>query len=1323
MKRILHYILTLFLVTTASFVGYSYYLEKSQEKATIQFRNQKQLTAYIEKKIESRENGNFKQDKPDKYLEYFNFLKSAIGEDFSYKHNQDLKELELARQHRALLKSAKVDLDWKERGPGNVGGRTRGFILDPDDSSANTWFAGSVGGGIWKTTDAGDTWVCITSDWPNLSISTMAMAESNHNIIYAGTGEGFGNVDAILGNGIFKSNDKGQTWTLLAATAENRLFTYTNRIVIHPQDEKQVFAATNTGIFRSIDGGISWIEVYSFVENGYYKRIQDLRINPDNPFDLVATVNDRGIVRSEDGGNTWKLVYSIEEGRIEVNYSTKNTNYIYALSSESNLYLSTDGGDNWQQTETSGTKVQFLSGQGWYNNTLFGDLSNENVLLVGGLDVHKVTIGKEQEGTGNDVFDVSNGTFNYFTFGDIDGEYLMGGLDLESLIYTDLSNLEIRFGSGKTQKAHFFTVNASIEGRVAAENYLYVNYVDVPFEVWDKENNIQLMVSVRDQNENGEFDLSESSLEQIHIHNIVYDSSTASAEIGQNGGVSASLLLTLYPKMKEGVAWQPSLMEDCVIGLEKYALNKRAISSVQKSDWSKRGQINYSHADHHNLVLTDKVGSPYRLINCNDGGVFMTDDLGSNWVEKTNGYVTSQFYGVSKHPEYNVYLGGTQDNGTWVSGENSNNLSAWQRVAGGDGFETVWHSIDENKLAVSLYYNTIYITSDGQNFKEATLIGDKEDNNAPFITRISNSYSNSDLLLVGGESGIWRSPDFGESWKLITMPSESWSYGQSNPQMEISPVSGQIVWGGSTISSTAAPAVSIDGGLTFNAVNSPNESLGRTLAISNIVAHPTESETAFLLFAVGGYPKIYKTEDLGQSWTELSGFGAGNKSTNGFPDVAVYDMIVMPHNTDIIWAGTEIGLFESTDGGENWLFADNGLPAVCIWDMKIVGQQVVVGTHGRGVWTLDLPDLPFQVRPPYIEQAAKKPNGEFWYSMLFPQDFDSIKIYVEDELWEKRANVIAGEETQSIIAYLPSTSRFEIKVIGYLNKLEYVSNLKTVENPSFDEVVEKYTNSFSTRKSDFNGSYFKISNKLFNDYAVNTAHPYAEGNDYTYVLKYPIMVLDDAAKATLSYRDIALVEPGEFGTVFGDEEFWDYVVVEGTKDGVNWMPLADGYDVNYSSKWTTFVDDNDIETEPDSKDLFVDHSINLHDTFDPGDVILIRFRLYSDAASIGWGWVIDDVVIQSEGTGIFTPDGPDGSVNISPNPAGEFINIELDSREIGDVQVIIYSLSGKKDFEQSFTKNTELWKERIEIANLNPGMKLITVIVEGKVYSNKFIKK
>ena len=133
--------------------------------------------------------------------------------------------------------------------------------------------------------------------------------------------------------------------------------------------------------------------------------------------------------------------------------------------------------------------------------------------------------------------------------------------------------------------------------------------------------------------------------------------------------------------------------------------------------------------------------------------------------------------------------------------------------------------------------------------------------------------------------------------------------------------------------------------------------------LTDIATHPTNKNTAYLLYSVPGEPKILRTTDLGQTWEDISGFGLNEESCNGFPDIAVLSLIVFPDEINTIWAGTEIGIFESTDNGETWSLQDNDLPPASIWQMFYQDGYVVVATYGRGIWTclidgtISVPDM------------------------------------------------------------------------------------------------------------------------------------------------------------------------------------------------------------------------------------------------------------------------------------------------------------------------------------------------------------------------------
>ena len=111
----------------------------------------------------------------------------------------------------------------------------------------------------------------------------------------------------------------------------------------------------------------------------------------------------------------------------------------------------------------------------------------------------------------------------------------------------------------------------------------------------------------------------------------------------------------------------------------------------------------------------------------------------------------------------------------------------------------------------------------------------------------------------------------------------------------------------------------------------------------------------------------------------------------------------------------------------------------------------------------------------------------------------------------------------------------------------------------------------------------------------------------------------------MTYKDVAIIETGEANTVFGDFEFWDFVIVEGSLDGITWTPLVDGYDASFDALWTSTYNAGSDGTE----DMYVDHTIDLLETFSEGDEILIRFRLFSDPNVTGCG--LDDRGCQDPG--------------------------------------------------------------------------------------------
>ncbi len=284
---------------------------------------------------------------------------------------------------------------WTSLGPGNIGGRIRAIAVVP--GQPNTLFAGSIGGGIWKTTDGGAAWNPMTSFGATISVSSIAINPLDPAIMYVGTGEGFYNGDAIRGAGVYKTTNGGSSWFQLsnASPTSSSDWLYVNRLAMHPTNPTIVYAATNGGLYRTVDSGTTWAKLTS-------TRVLDVKIDTTNPLRIVAGRSDGCIERSVDGGVSFTTVLipattlppvGAGWGRVEVAwarssgglYAVVSTSGSAAVTQDGRVYYSANGGATWTPRATP----YHLNGQGWYNNALWVDPTNELLVLVGGLDNHR----------------------------------------------------------------------------------------------------------------------------------------------------------------------------------------------------------------------------------------------------------------------------------------------------------------------------------------------------------------------------------------------------------------------------------------------------------------------------------------------------------------------------------------------------------------------------------------------------------------------------------------------------------------------------------------------------------------------------------------------------------------------------------------------------------------------------------------------------------------------------------------------------------------------------------------------------------------------
>jgi len=482
--------------------------------------------------------------------------------------------------------------------------------------------------------------------------------------------------------------------------------------------------------------------------------------------------------------------------------------------------------------------------------------------------------------------------------------------------------------------------------------------------------------------------------------------------------------------------------------------------------------------------------------------------------------------------------------------------------------------------------------------------------------------------------------------------------------------------------------VSTDGGLTFKPTSLyPGAASGR---ITGLTTHPTDDSTAYALFSIARAPKILRTTNLGQTWTDLSGFAGGAPSNNGFPDVATFSLLVLPHNPSEIWAGTEIGLFISKDNGVSWSYANNGLPAASIWRLAVVDDQIIAATHGRGLWSVTIPELlntppPVVTLSPVLNPLAHAPDGVMAIDFKLRSAYDSTLIFVDGSRFLRLTNTTPKD---SLLKYPITVAKtIAVSISSFKNGRAYQSATRAINATPVVASQASYVNDFNAPTADFFGNGFSIATPSgFNNGAIHSLHPYQNNTMLTHQLKVPIIVA--ATNAFLQYEDIALVEPGEPGSVFGDLDFYDYVIVEATTDGINWKPLADGYDARFDPAWLSAYQNNTAGNPL----LYRSHRLNLLNVFAAGDKIFVRFRLFADTGANGWGWAIDNLSIQPNATAV-AADAPKLPTTFElsqnyPNPfwsaatsrfAGNpSTKIKYALPKNSDVKIVVYNAYGQR---------------------------------------------
>ena len=1031
--------------------------------------------------------------------------------------------------------------------------------------------------------------------------------------------------------------------------------------------------------------------------------------------------------------------------------ATQNSSIVYAsidgklggffdLSSSGLLLKSEDAGDSWifLLQKTGRQPVDFLN-QGFWNKTLMVHPFADSILYFGGVDLWKITASNQDTLVNlQDVYFVESQS--RYSVPDL---IVTPGLAWDTL--KQKNTVEFQFGSGQTQKAHLYTnvPNSYVPA--------FLKMVDVPWQAYDHKTGRQLAIVL----------ISDSSgtinqFAHIHLTNLTYSPDPVdvitrdslafayystynlSFSIGIPGEIGLRTFIdsTIHSSTSFFITYFTSSAK---IQHTNYLVDSYGAapgSDFMKNAWRPlQGGV---HPDQHALIpITDSAEQKFKLLVGNDGGVFVSDwaqDPGVNngdFSWRGYSYNTAQFYGADKRKNAEHYLGGTQDNGAWIftggmtsdPGLKADAKTSFWPLPSGDGFEVVWNKKRQNAIIWSSQFNQFSKLDDFKGDQPQFAIQGLKDIGAyssPFISRLANTDTDPEFLYAVGVSGVWISSDFGTTWANNAPFNLNVS---AMPDVDVSRVNPAIVWAADGLGEQAQVHLSTNGALTFQSLTTQHN-IGLS---TSVTADLTDPNTAYLTFAASNRPKLMRTRDLGKTWQDLSGFDA-QSTGRGFPNVAAFCMVAMPHDPTTIWVGTEIGVVATEDDGASWHIIPE-IPNCPVFNLKIVDDQVVISTWGRGIWTATIPELnnislPTVTLSPLVtatQPVLSQGRATTRAALNLRHGYDSTLVLLNGvpHHWIQ-ANDAPMSLDFKVQFNTDSALTATLQLIGYKNGQSFPGLVKPILFIPFQQPRRSFSVDFETLtpRMLYNNGLVVQHTPGFTSRSLQSEHPYPTAMDQNSIelnlqslLTIPIVV---NSNGQMSYRDVALIEPGDSNSVFPSPDFYDYVIVEASKDLINWLPLDPGYDARYNDLW---LDAYESGTLPDST-FFVQHNLSFFPHFKVGDTIVLRFRLYSDAATNAWGWLVDDLNIQMDPLTLVQSPLP-LKLKLYPNPVQDQLYLEVTDKSISTpLNLRIVNANGQ------ICKHLRNWQPQtpIDVSLLPKGMYTLELITYNRAGSLLFVK-
>jgi len=857
---------------------------------------------------------------------------------------------------------------WRHIGPWTFSGRITDFAVPKGQSQI--YYVATASGGLWKTEDSGISFVPLFDQYGNMSIGNVDVAQSDPNIVYMGTGEAMHARSSSHGNGMWKSTDAGKTWTHIGLEKSY----YIPRLAIDDKNPDIVYVAAEgelynndmegyqRGLYKTVDGGETWALVLDLKDRG----VGDFVLHPTNSDIIIAS-----------GYKTYRRAWTFID--------KQPGNF---------LYKSTDGGKTWKKL-TEGLPMDIKSG--WNGLTIYP--KNPNIVYVRmdeaenlGFDLRENRSNFRTWGLYKDGFSIANFKIN---------ASLTKMVKFDPIVAEDDAALVEKLNEIIKDKDFQTNSGIKLDAFIKAARKVYKDDKDIQ----DMMDEVQKVIDM--PADGGEEDKETAGRYQVinrYILQLLYGAALVEmAPVTKNGVVyrSDDMGETWKKKTEYKITGGSAVINGIEAGYagridvdpndenKLYAVEVRVMTSDDGGKTFKSAPWNGNHGAHVDTrgMWIDPLNSNH-ILNGNDGGVSETWDGGLHWSQKET-ISAQQFYDVSVDSEfpYNV-MGGTQDNGCWMGPSRNRNSygvfpADWTYLPSGDGYYVVrdWWNPE------FIYYESQFGRSSRMNLKTGETIrlyvsNTAEENAAgkpaqryQWDSPIHLSPHNPGIVYIAsqhvfrsyqrGEPGTFEaiSPDLSKADKFKLAESK-----ETNLQWATvytfaeSPVKPGVLWAGTDDGNLQ---LSKNAGVSWiNITNKFYENTGKlkkdhpkgaVLPYDHWVSRvePSNHDVNVCYVTYSGYRShtedtsyVYVTRDMGETWEDLSG-GMMNP---------VRDINEDPDNPNVLYIGTDYGVFVSIDSGKNWTNISEDAPDVIIMDMDIQERErdLALATYGRGFYIIDI---------------------------------------------------------------------------------------------------------------------------------------------------------------------------------------------------------------------------------------------------------------------------------------------------------------------------------------------------------------------------------